>query len=97
MAKMKKVLPILLRGESSQDSVAAALHVSRRDVSSAAKAIREHGHTYDEVTGIDPPAVDDTFFPGKRGRKKDAAYPQLDKEAYAERKKRCHKLVMKQF
>ena len=63
MAKMKKVLLMLLRGGSSQDDVAAALHVSKRDVSSAAKAIKEHGLTYDEVSGMDPSAVDDTFFP----------------------------------
>lgn len=98
MAKMKKVLLMLLRGGGSQDDVAAALHVSKRDVSSAAKAIKEHGLTYDEVSGMDPSAVDDTFFPKEaRGRKKNTAYLQPDMRAYVERKKRCRKLVVKQF
>lgn len=98
MAKTKKVLLMLLRGGSSQDDVAAALHVSKRDVSSAAKAIKEHGLTYDEVSGMDPSAVDDTFFPKEvRGRKKNTAYLQPDMRAYVERKKRCRKLVVKQF
>lgn len=66
MAKMKKVPLMLLKGGSSQDDVAAALHVSKRDASSAAKAIKEHGLTYDEVADMDPSAVDDALFPKKR-------------------------------
>ena len=40
MAKMKKILLMLLRGGNSQGEVAAVLHVSKRDVSEAAKAIK---------------------------------------------------------
>ena len=47
MAKMKKVLLMLLKGGNSQGEVAAVLHVSKRDVSEAAKAIREHNLTYE--------------------------------------------------
>ena len=98
MAKMKKILLMLLRGGSSQAQVAAALHASKRDVSEAAKAIKEHNLTYEAVLGMDPIAVEDTFFPkASRGRKKDSAYLQPDMGLYVERKKKCHKLLVKQF
>ena len=57
MAKMKKILLMLLRGGNSQGEVAAVLHVSKRDVSEAAKAIKEHNLTYEEILGMDPAAV----------------------------------------
>ena len=38
MAKMKKVLLMLLEGGSSQDKIAAILHVSKRDVSEASRS-----------------------------------------------------------
>lgn len=63
MAKMKKVLLMLLKGGNSQGEVAAVLHVSKRDVSEAAKAIREHNLTYEEILGMDPAAVEDKLFP----------------------------------
>lgn len=98
MAKMKKILLMLLRGGSSQAQVAAALHVSKRDVSEAAKAIKEHNLTYEAVLGMDPAAVEDAFFPREgRGRKRDDAYLQPDMGVYVERKKRCRKLLIKQF
>lgn len=98
MAKMKKVLLMLLEGGSSQDKIAAILHVSKRDVSEASKTIKEYNLTYEAVLGMDPIAVEDTFFPkASRGRKKDGAYLQPDMELYIERKKKCHKLLVKQF
>lgn len=98
MAKMKKILLMLLRGGSSQAQVAAALHVSKRDVSEAAKAIKEHNLTYEAVLGMDPAAVEDAFFPREgRGRKRDDAYLQPDMGVYVERKKKCRKLLIKQF
>ena len=98
MAKMKKVLLMLLKGGNSQGEVAAVLHVSKRDVSEAAKAIREHNLTYEEILGMDPAAVEDKLFPkGSRGRKKNDAYLQPDMGLYVERKKKRHKLLVKQF
>lgn len=98
MAKMKKILLMLLRGGSSQAQVAAALHVSKRDVSEAAKTIKEHNLTYEAVLGMDPAAVEDAFFPREgRGRKRDDAYLQPDMGVYVERKKKCRKLLIKQF
>ena len=97
MAKMKKVLLMLLKGGNSQGEVAAVLHVSKRDVSEAAKAIREHNLTYEEILGMDPAAVEDKLFPkASRGRKKDGAYLQPDMGLYVERKKKCHRLLVKQ-
>lgn len=98
MAKKKKILLMLLRGGSSQGEVAAALHVSKRDVSEAAKTIKEHSLTYDAILGMDPIVVEDTFFPKEsRGRKRDDAYLQPDMKLYIDRKKKCNKLLVKQF
>lgn len=74
------------------------MHVSKRDVSEAAKAIKEHDLTYEAVLGMDPIAVEDTFFPKEgRGRKKNDAYLQPDMRLCVERKKKCRKLLVKQF
>ena len=98
MAKMKKILLMLLRGGNSQGEVAAVLHVSKRDVSEAAKAIKEHNLTYEAILGMDPIMVEDAFFPREsRGSKKNDAYLQPDMKLYVERKKKCHKLLVKQF
>lgn len=43
MSKNKKMLMMLAKGGVSQSDVAAALHVSKRDVAAGAKAIREYG------------------------------------------------------
>ena len=89
---------MLLRGGSSQGEVAAVLHVSKRDVSEAAKAIKEHNLTYEAILGMDPIVVEDTFFPKEgRGRRKDDAYLQPDMRLYIEREKKCSKLPVKQF
>lgn len=63
MSKNKKILMILAKGGTSQSDIAAALHVSKRDVSAGAKAIREYGLTFDAVSQMDADAVDDLFFP----------------------------------
>ena len=39
MSKNKQILLALFKGGSSQDAIAATLHVSKRDVSAAAKAV----------------------------------------------------------
>ena len=75
IAKMKKILLMLLRGGNSQGEVAAVLHVSKRDVSEAAKAIKELNLTYEAILGMDPIMVEDAFFPREsRGSKKNDAY-----------------------
>jgi transposase len=94
MSKHKKILLAVTKGGMSQSEVAASLHVSKRDVSAAAKAAREHGLTFDEVSRMDPAAVDDTFFP-KDGRGPDPAYLRPDMEALVERKKGNRRLPVK--
>ena len=81
MSKNKQILLALLKGGSSQDAIAATLHVSKRDVSAAAKAISNHGLEFADVMAMDASAIDDTFFPKTQaGRKKDDAYLQPDME-----------------
>ena len=96
MSKNKQILLALLKGGSSQDAIAATLHVSKRDVSAAAKAVSNHGLGFADVMAMDAAAIDDTFFPKRQaGRKKDDAYLQPDMEDLIERKKRNRKLPVK--
>ncbi|WP_165173141.1 IS21 family transposase [Adlercreutzia sp. ZJ242] len=96
MSKNKKILMMLTKGGASQSDIAAALHVSKRDVSTAAKAMREHDLTFDAVSSMDAGAVDDLLFP-KEKRKLNNAYLQPDMEALVERKKKSRKLPVKLF
>lgn len=43
MSKNKKILLMLAKGGATQSDIAAALHVSKRDVSAGAKVMRECG------------------------------------------------------
>ena len=96
MSKNKKILMMLAKGGASQSDIAAALHVSKRDVSAGAKAIKEYGLTFDAVSSMDADVVDDLFFP-KEGRLPNDAYLQPDMEALVERKKRSRRLPVKLF
>lgn len=96
MSKNKKILMMLAKGGASQSDIAAALHVSKRDVSAGAKAIREYGLTFDAISSMDADVVDDLFFP-KEGRLPNDAYLQPDMEPLVERKKRNRKLPVKLF
>ena len=96
MSKNKKILMMLAKGGVSQSDVAAALHVSKRDVSAGAKAIREYGLTFDAVSSMDADVVDDLFFP-KEEREPNDAYLQPDMEPLVERKKKNRKLPVKLF
>ena len=49
MSKKKKVLLMLAKGGVPQSEVAAALHVSKRDVSACASVLRERGLAFDDV------------------------------------------------
>ena len=96
MSKNKKILMMLAKGGASQADIAAALHVSKRDVSLGAKAIREHNLTFDAVSSMDADVIDDLFFP-KEEREPNGAYLQPDMEALVERKKKNRKLPVKLF
>lgn len=96
MSKNKQILLALLRGGVSQNAVAAQLHVSKRDVSAAARAISNYNLKFSDVMSMDPTAVDDTFFPkAPLGRKKNDAYLQPNMEALINRKKANRKLPIK--
>ena len=96
MSKNKKMLMMLAKGGVSQSDIAAALHVSKRDVALGAKAIREYGLTFDAVSSMDPDAVDDLFFP-KAARAVSDSYLQPDMGAFVERKKKSRKIPVKLF
>ena len=64
MSKNKKILLMLAKGGATQSDIAAALHVSKRDVSAGAKVMRECGLTFDAVSSMDADAVDDMFAYG---------------------------------
>lgn len=96
MSKNKKILMMLTKGGVSQSDIATALHVSKRDVSAGAKAMKEHGLTFDAVSTMDAGAVDELFFP-KEEREPNDAYLQPETEPLVERKKRNRKLPVKLF
>ena len=96
MSKNKKILMMLAKGGASQADIAAALHVSKRDVSAGARAIREHRLTFEAISSMDADVVDDLIFP-KEEREPNAAYLQVDMGPLVERKKRSRKLPVKLF
>lgn len=96
MSKNKKILMMLAKGGASQSDIASALHVSKRDVSAAAKVVKEHGLAFDAVASMDADAVDSLFFP-KEEREPNGAYLRQDMAPLVERKKRNRKLPVKLF
>ena len=50
MSKYRKILLAVTKGGMSQTDIAASLHVSKRDVSAAAKVAREHSLTSGQVS-----------------------------------------------
>lgn len=94
MSKYKKILLTVAKGGMSQSEIAASLHVSKRDVSAAARVVREHALTLDQVSAMDATAVDDTFFP-REGRGPDPAHLRPDLAGLVERKKRNRRLPIK--
>ena len=85
MSKNKKILLMLAKGGATQSDIAAALHVSKRDVSAGAKVMRECGLTFDAVSSMDADAIDGMFF-AKEERRPNDAYLRPDMEALVERK-----------
>ena len=96
MSKNKKILMMLTKGGASQSDIASALHVSKRDVSAAAKVVKEHGLAFDAVATMDADMVDSLFFP-KEEREPNGAYLRQDMAPLVERKKRNRKLPVKLF
>lgn len=96
MSKNKKILLMLAKGGATQSDIAAALHVSKRDVSAGAKVMRECGLTFDAVSSMDADAIDGMFF-AKEERRPNDAYLRPDMEALVERKKMSRKLPVKLF
>ena len=94
MSKYKKILLTVAKGGMSQSEIAASPRVSKRDVSAAARVVREHALTFDQVSAMDATAVDDTFFP-REGRGPDPAHLRPDLAGLVERKKRNRRLPIK--
>lgn len=94
MTKHKALMLAVARGGMSQSQIAASLHASKRDVSAAAKAVREHGLDAAQIEGMDAASIEERYFP-KEGRGPDPAYLQPDLEALVARKKRSRKLPVK--
>ena len=77
MSKNKKILLMLAKGGFSQADVAAALHVSKRDVSACAKVLRERSLTFEALSSMGAAEIDDAWFP-KDGRQPSEAYLRPD-------------------
>ena len=91
MSKNKKILLMLAKGGFSQADVAAALHVSKRDVSACAKVLRERSLTFEALGAMGAAEIDDAYFP-KDGRRPSEAYLQPDLAAMFGSKRRSPKL-----
>ena len=94
MSKNKAILLMLAKGGVSQADVAAALHVSKRDVSAAAKVMRDRSLTFESVSAMGAAEVDAEYFP-RDGRGPSEAYLQPDLESLVKRKMRSRKLPVK--
>lgn len=84
---------MLAKGGVSQAGIAASLHVSKRDVSACAKALRERGLAFDDVSAMSSAEVDELF--PSHGREANDAYLQPDLASMVERKKASRKLPVK--
>ena len=96
MSKNKKILLMLTKGGISQSDIASSLHVSKRDVSAAAKVVKEYDLTFDAVNAMNADAIEELFFP-RQARETSDAYLKPDIEAYVERKKHSRKIPVKLF
>ena len=72
MSKRKKILLMLAKGGVSQSEVAAALHASKRDVSTRARAIRGRGLTFDGVAAMSDAEADGMISPPAKGSSESA-------------------------
>ena len=97
MSRNKKILLMLAkRGGVRQSDVSAAVHVSKRDVSTAAKVVRERGLTFDAISSMDTDAISGLLTPkGARESNNTCLHPDI--AGLVEREKRCRKLPVKLF
>ena len=95
MSKRRKILLMLAKGGASQAEVAAALHVSKRDVSACARAMRARSLTFDAVSAMTEAEVDAMLAPPRAPA--ESAYLAPDMDELVERKKRNRKLTVKMF
>ena len=72
---------MLLKGVS-QNRVASGVRCSKRDVSRAARMVREHHPSLDELMGMTDRQVRERWFPAKL-READASYARPDMDSYA--------------
>lgn len=96
MSKKKKILLMLAKGGVPQSEVAAALHVSKRDVSACARVLRERGLAFDDVAAMGAAEVDALLAPPGGGAP-ESAYLRPDMGPLIERKRRNRKLTVKMF
>ena len=96
MSKNKKILTMLARGGVSQNDITSILRCSKRDVSTAARVLKEHGLSLEDVEVMDAVAIDELLFP-KAPRVKNEFYLQPELDTYVERKKKNRRIPVKQF
>lgn len=96
MSKKRKILLMLAKGGVPQSEVAAALRVSKRDVSACARALRDRGLAFDDVLAMGAAEVDALLAP-PGGRATESAYLQPDMGPLIERKRRNRRLTVKMF
>ena len=95
MSKKKRMLLMLLRGGMSQADIAAVVHCSKRDVSTASKAIKERGLDVAAVQAMSDPEAEALFAPERKPREKNPDYLHPDMDALVARKARSRKLPVK--
>lgn len=96
MSKKKKVLLMLLAGNLSQADIASVNHCSKRDVSAAARLLRERGLTAAEVAAMGDGEVEELLSPpSEPAERRDPRYLQPDMKALVERKRRNRRLPVK--
>ncbi|THG34820.1 IS21 family transposase [Adlercreutzia caecimuris] len=95
MSKKKRMLFMLLGGGMSQGHVAAVLRCSKRDVSAAARVIREERLDAATVEALSDAEAERLINPPKEPKPKDDSYLQPDYDALVERKAKNRKLPVK--
>lgn len=95
MSKKKRMLLMLLGGGMTQGDIAAVTHCSKRDVSAAAKTIKEERLTVGVVEALSDDEVAALLSPPKEPKPKDESYLQPDLDALVERKSKNRKLPVK--
>lgn len=96
MKSKRDLLLAVARGGGTQEQLAGALGVSKRDVALAAAVLRDRGLTEEAVSGMTEAQVRAELFP-RRAKEPDPAYLQPDMGPLLERKSRKTKIPVKLF